>query len=50
MNKINSESNVWCKADGEKEDRVPNGVVGIEGNCGSDGKLKWMEWDGTGMC
>ena len=26
------------ETDGEKEDRVPNGDVGIEGNSGSDGK------------
>ena len=25
------ESNVWCKTDGEKEDRGPNGDVRIEG-------------------
>ena len=30
----NAESNVWCKTDGEKEDRGPNGGVGIEGNSG----------------
>ena len=29
-----SESNVWYKTDGEKEDRGPNGDVGIEGNGG----------------
>ena len=23
---------MWCKTDGEKEDRGPNGDVGIEGN------------------
>ena len=37
------ESNVWCKTDGEKEDRPPNGDVGIEGNSGSDGKSEWSE-------
>ena len=31
-------SKVYCKTDGEKEDRGPNGGVGIEGNSGSDGK------------
>ena len=36
----NGESNVWCKTDGNKEDRRPNGDVGIEGNSGSNGKLK----------
>ena len=39
----NVESNVWCKTDGEKEDRGPYGDVGIEGNSGSDGKGKWSE-------
>ena len=34
----NDESNVWCKTDGEKEDRGPNGDFGIEGDGGSDGK------------
>ena len=32
-----------CKTDGEKEDRGPNGDVGIEGNSGSDGKGEWSE-------
>ena len=31
------------KIDGAKEDRGPNGDVGIEGNGGSDGKGKWSE-------
>ena len=39
----NGESNVWCKIDGEKEDRGPNGDVGIEGNSSSDGKDEWSE-------
>ena len=39
----NGGSNVWCKTDGEKEDRGPNGDVGIEGNSGSDGKSEWSE-------
>ena len=39
----NDESNVWCKSDGEKEDRGPKGDVGIEGNSGSDGKGEWSE-------
>ena len=39
----NGESNVWCKTDGEKEDRGPNGDVGIEGNSGSNGKGEWSE-------
>ena len=29
---------VCCETDGEKEDRRPNGDVGIEGNSGSDAK------------
>ena len=37
------ESNVWCKTNGEKEDRGPNGDVGIEGNSGSNGKGEWSE-------
>ena len=40
---------VWYKTDGEKEDRGPDGNVGIEGNSGSDGRGKWSE-NGTGMC
>ena len=39
----NGESNVWCKTDGEKEDRGPNGNVGTEGDGGSDGKGVWSE-------
>ena len=39
----NSESNVWCKADGEKENKRPDGVVRIEGNSGSDGKGQLSE-------
>ena len=34
---------MWCKSDEEKEDRGPDGDVGIEGNSGSDGKGKWSE-------
>ena len=34
----NGECNVWCKTDGEKEDKGLNGDVGIEGNSGSGGK------------
>ena len=37
---------MWCKTDGEKEERGPNGDVGIEGNSGSDGKGEWSEMDG----
>ena len=37
------ESNMWCKTYGEKENRGPNGDVGIEGISGSDGKSKWSE-------
>ena len=39
----NGESNAWCKADGEKENRGPDGDVRIEGNSGSDGKGEWSE-------
>ena len=35
--------NVWCKADGEKENRGSDGDVRIEGNSGSDGKGEWSE-------
>ena len=34
---------MWCKTDGEKEDRRPNGDVRIERNSGSDRKGKWSE-------
>ena len=34
---------MWCKTDGEKEGRGPNGDVGTEGNSGSDGKGEWSE-------
>ena len=34
---------MWCKIDGEKEDRRPNGDVGIKGNSGSNGKGEWSE-------
>ena len=34
---------MWCKTDGEKEDRGPNGDIEIEGNSGSDGKGEWSE-------
>ena len=37
------QSKWWCKTDGEKEDRGPNGDVGIEGNRGSDSKGEWSE-------
>ena len=30
---------MWCKTDGEKEDRGSSG----EGNCGSGGKGEWSE-------
>ena len=39
----NGESNVWCKTDGENEDRGPNRDFRIEGNSGLDGKGKWSE-------
>ena len=31
---------MWCKADGEIENRGPDGDVRMEGNSGSDGKSK----------
>ena len=34
---------MWCKTDGEKENRGPDGVVRIEGNSGSDGKGEWSK-------
>ena len=34
---------MWCKTDGEKEDRRPNVDVGIEGDGGSDGEGEWSE-------
>ena len=39
----NGESSVWCKTDGEKENRGPNGDVVIKGNSDSDGQGKWSE-------
>ena len=36
-------SSEWCKTDGEKKDRGPDGNVGIEGKSGSDGKCEWSE-------
>ena len=33
----------WRKTVGEKEDRGPNGDIGIEGNSGLDGKGQWSE-------
>ena len=38
---------MWCKTDGEKEHRGPNGDIGIEGNSGSDGKSEWSEMLGA---
>ena len=39
---------MWCKTDGEKEDRVPTiEMFGTEGNSGSDGKNKWSEMVGA---
>ena len=39
----NGESNVWCKADGEKVNRGPDGDMRIEGNSSSDGKGEWSK-------
>ena len=41
--KKDRERNMWCKTDGEKENRGPDGDVRIEGNSGSDGKGEWSE-------
>ena len=32
---------MWCKTDGEKENRGPD--IRIEGNSGSDGKGEWSK-------
>ena len=37
----------WCDDDVEKKRTGSNGDVGIEGNCGSDGKGKWSELVGA---
>ena len=42
----NGESNVWCKANGEKENRGPDGDVRIERNSGSNGKGEWSDMYG----
>ena len=42
------ESNVWCKTDGVKEDREPNGYVGIEETVVQ--MAKGMECVVMGMC
>jgi len=34
---------VWCKTDGEKENRGPDGDVRIVGNSSSDDKGEWSE-------
>ena len=34
---------MWCKTDGEKENRGPDGDVRIEGNSRSGGKGEWSE-------
>ena len=36
-------ANSVIKTEREKEDRGPNGDVGIEGNSSSDGKGEWSE-------
>ena len=48
--KSHGENNVWCKTDGEKEGRGPNGDVGIEGNSGSDGKSEACVKEGWWAC
>ena len=47
---MHGESNVWCKTDGEKEERGTNGDVGIKGNSGSDGKREWSEMQMVWAC
>ena len=38
---------MWCKTDGEKEDRGPNADVGVEGNSGSDmAEANGVRWYG----
>ena len=37
---------MWCKTDGEKENRGPNGGVRIEGNSGLDAKANGVRWYG----
>ena len=34
---------MWCKTDGDKENRGPDGDVRIERNSGLDGKGEWSE-------
>ena len=34
---------MWCKTDGEKENRGLDGDVRIEGNSSSDSKSEWSE-------
>ena len=35
---------MWCKTDGEQEDRGPNGDVGIEGNNIQMAKVNGVKW------
>ena len=37
---------MWCKTDGEKEDRGPNADVGIEGNSGQMARENEVRWYG----
>ena len=37
---------MWCKTDEEKEDRGPNGDVGIEGNSVQMAKANGVRWYG----
>ena len=37
---------MWCKTDGEKEDREPNGDVGIEGTVVQMAKTNGVRWYG----
>ena len=40
----NAESNVWCKTDGEKEDRGPSGDVGLKETVVQMAKANGVRW------
>ena len=42
----NGESNVWCKTDGEKEDRGSNGDVGLKETVVQMAKASGVRWYG----
>ena len=39
-------SNVWCKTDGEKEDRGPNGMLGLKETVVQMAKANGVKWYG----